>query len=225
MTFCFILISVLSGCAWNTKDFFSQEIVSKRWLLQEASGEVDTAKLVRLDFSGDHIFIAPGCNRYFGSYSIVNGQLKIGPLEKTTLFCSERAQAIDEAFIRLFTNVTQISLHEGVLVLKDSEAETIFRFKANPKADEKNVVEHIWEIHPKKGICSVGSPKECFYIRSNADSTWRLFPYEIEGFEFKPGTSYKIRVLETYNGEEIKFVLDSIVRQKVKGTRQVLIGP
>lgn len=45
--------------------------------------------------------------------------------------------------------------------------------------------------------CMSVVPMECLQTRESADQPWELFYGDIEGFDFQPGTEYRLRIVET----------------------------
>jgi hypothetical protein len=54
-----------------------------------------------------------------------------------------------------------------------------------------------FEIAAAKVRCTGVMPMECFRIRRLPDTDWELFYDSIVGFEYEPGYSYVIEVVET----------------------------
>ncbi|ASZ10461.1 DUF4377 domain-containing protein [Chitinophaga pendula] len=52
-------------------------------------------------------------------------------------------------------------------------------------------------IKENKVPCTGVGPMECMQVRHEQDSTWTLFYDSIEGFDFEPGYTYKLRVAVT----------------------------
>lgn len=72
-----------------------------------------------------------GCNSYFGSYSVNNDSLKIGPLASTRKYCEEDANNIESKFLQALeaTNTFTVSgkniqLHKGKDVLIEGVFDT-----------------------------------------------------------------------------------------------------
>jgi len=49
-------------------------------------------------------------------------------------------------------------------------------------------------INSRKQPCGQGPTKDCLQMREKPEENWRLFPNSIEGFDYKPGFLYQIKV-------------------------------
>jgi heat shock protein HslJ len=60
-----------------------------------------------------------GCNRFFGSYSFVGGELTFGPLVSTRMACSPDKMETERKILQLLEAVKAASATHTVLTLKD----------------------------------------------------------------------------------------------------------
>ncbi len=49
-------------------------------------------------------------------------------------------------------------------------------------------------VAPKKAECKGSSDQKCYLIRKNLGENWILHYYEISGFDYQPGFSYRLKV-------------------------------
>lgn len=49
-------------------------------------------------------------------------------------------------------------------------------------------------VAPKQADCKGSSDQKCFLIRKNLGENWILHYYDIKGFDYQPGFSYKLKV-------------------------------
>ena len=64
-----------------------------------------------------------------------------------------------------------------------------------PSAGTAGTTREIYVASQRVPCVGVG-PMECLQVRERPDQPWQLFYDEIEGFEFKPGTEYRLRIVE-----------------------------
>lgn len=50
-------------------------------------------------------------------------------------------------------------------------------------------------VAPQKAPCELWFPTECLLVRPTRTAEWEYFTHAIEGFEWKPGFDYRIRVM------------------------------
>ena len=71
--------------------------------------------------------------------------------------------------------------------------------------------------------CVGVGPMECLQTRESPDQPWQLFYGEIEGFDFQPGTEYRLRIVEEpvlnppADGSSIRTKLDRVLEQHKAG--------
>lgn len=59
-----------------------------------------------------------GCNRFFGSYTLKESTLTIGPLASTKMMCQGEANTIEAKLLDQLSNVNSFSIKDAVLTLK-----------------------------------------------------------------------------------------------------------
>ena len=81
---------------------------------------------------------------------------------------------------------------------------------------------HTYQVNSSRVPCTGVGPMECLQVRKGEDPDWQLFYSEIEGFEFEPGYTYRLRVREEKldpatvpaDASSIRFVLVEVVEKK-----------
>lgn len=67
--------------------------------------------------------------------------------------------------------------------------------------------------------CQGVAPMQCLQVRERADQPWQLVYSGIEGFEFHPGTEYRLRISEIpvdnppADGSSIRWVLRDVLEE------------
>jgi Domain of unknown function (DUF4377)/META domain len=94
-----------------------------------------------------------------------------------------------------------------------------------------------WESHtriitiaPERTPCTGVAPMECLQVRIGSQKNWGNFYYTITGFEFAPGYTYRLLVLETKvenppaDGSSLSYSLIRMLSQKPKPIENTLLG-
>lgn len=98
-----------------------------------------------------------GCNRYFGSYSIKDGQLVIGALAGSMMACTGPAMKVEDALHRVFSGSFKPVLEGDRLTLVGADDQPALRFQAEPKASLEGLSSEITGFN--NGRQAVVSPK------------------------------------------------------------------
>jgi heat shock protein HslJ len=67
---------------------------------------------------------------------------------------------------------------------------------AAPIAGAENATEKIWYVSPEMAPCTGVSPQMCLQVKENPQENYTLFYGGIEGFCYRPGYEYEIKVRE-----------------------------
>ena len=78
-----------------------------------------------------------GCNRFFGSYELTDGALKIGPLGSTRMACPPDVTAFEYSFIEAMQSAAIVARAETRIALKDDKGLTTVRFDAIDRKDNQ----------------------------------------------------------------------------------------
>ncbi len=106
-----------------------QSLAGSEWRPIEITGEAiadDVPLFVRFEAEGEMVGHG-GCNRMFGSYTIDNVNLRIGPLGGTRMACLPAIMKREAAFMRALQN-SRLFLRDGTkLTLKKAQGVTALR--------------------------------------------------------------------------------------------------
>jgi heat shock protein HslJ len=75
-------------------------------------------------------------------------------------------------------------------------------------------------VAPKRTDCTGVSDQQCYLIRYNPTGNWILHYQDIQGFDYEPGFSYKIKVKKEkiknppMDGSSLKYTLVDVVEKK-----------
>ena len=71
-----------------------------------------------------------GCNRFFGSYELIEGKLVFGPVAATRMACPEPANSLEISFLEALSATSTAARAESRLALKDEQGLTVLKFVA-----------------------------------------------------------------------------------------------
>ncbi len=220
---CFFMSAVallLNGCGSFGMTSSTASLSQYRWVMEAFSYPgYEMSYAVRLDFDGQQIAIAPGCDRVTSKVQTASGVIQFDKIKSTKLKCKVSTLRWDKIIIDEIQDAKILKIDASKLILQSSNGYKMV-FKSLPKLGQKGVIAHLWEISPKKISCTTDPAKSCLKVRNDANSEWRIFEGDITDFTFKEGVLYRVRVLETTNTYQPKYSLDAILSQALVGTRQ-----
>lgn len=141
LTVAFTLALALAGCAYSTRptagDATTPTLERTTWKLATLAGEPVTAPdgerapTLFLDPSDHRAFGSGGCNRFSGSYTLEGGNLGIGPLVSTKMYC-EGVMDQEAAYFAALeaTRGWRVSARE--LELTGADGAVLARFEVEP---------------------------------------------------------------------------------------------
>jgi heat shock protein HslJ len=124
------LALLLAGCGSSPAE--SPSLEGTEWVLVTLRGETplpDTAPSA--EFSADQISGSTGCNTYFGTYEVSGGELSIGDVASTEMWCMEPEGVMDQeqAFLAALASVASYRLAGERLELLDGTGGVILLFE------------------------------------------------------------------------------------------------
>ncbi|WP_066015279.1 META and DUF4377 domain-containing protein [Endozoicomonas atrinae] len=189
-----------------------------RW--QESSPAEETSPIT-LDIKKDRIAANAGCNRLMGSVKMYGDQLVVEQLASTLMMCHGEMAKKEEALKQLLGDKPRVQMSGDQLILSTNTSSYVFQKQPNM---EDGVTRFIY-VAPEKTHCTGVGPMECLQIRESEDDPWTLFYGNIEGFEFKPGTAYRLRIKEfdvpnpPADASSKRWILDLVVEQEWVGNQ------
>lgn len=124
------------ACSTNEKNSFTfdSSLTNTRWVLR-----ILKDKKIFIPEAGKEIYMQfqkkenkldgnAGCNNFFGSYTVNNGEIKLGPLARTRMFC-ELQMEIEENFIKALEQTNRYEVKDNYLYLFDKRR-LLARFQA-----------------------------------------------------------------------------------------------
>ncbi len=118
----------LFGCASSTANS-TMDLTGTSWVAMEVAGTaVNTEQRPTLTFDqSDKINGSGGCNNYFGTASIANKALSIGPVGSTQMACEPAVMDQEMNFFAALERVRAFALEDELLLLLDDAGVTVLR--------------------------------------------------------------------------------------------------
>lgn len=203
-----ILNLLLAAALFSTAVFAQTSKLSGRWNLIElkSNGEaIDLNVKTRgdktpgINFADENRFgLITTCNGMGADYiADAKGNFKAGPIIGTKMFCGEESMKIENAMANAAQNAAKYSIDNGILVLRDEKGANVLKFSRAGKPAQSNSEEALIYIAPKKFKCAGAAANDCFRAKFDAGADWQMFCDTIQGFEFKKGFNYILKVRRT----------------------------
>lgn len=124
-----LMAILMAGCSSMKLNDASQELMGE-WRIEYIAGRpVIDYSPATITFTKDYKLSGnASCNRYFGSYTLKNDQLKIGsPMGSTMMMCAEALMDQEGRMMKALEAVETLRFDNGLLILIDSSQEEIIR--------------------------------------------------------------------------------------------------
>lgn len=159
-----------------------------------------TPKPITLTFSeNNRLAGSSGCNRYMGGFSIQGEQFSItSPLGSTRMACPETVMKQENEFLKALAAAKSYEINakeELEIQYSDGKQNQVLRF-APVKASSTKETEKIIYVNNKTVPCTGVGKLDCLQVKESLNSNWQFYYQQIEGFNYKPGYLYKLRVRE-----------------------------
>lgn len=130
MTFVMLLLAMLSACARAPVGGAPPALVGTEWQLVELGGAPVLAGVnVTLAFPESGRVAGLGsCNRFFGTYTLVQDRIAIGQLGSTRIACDGPVSTQEHRYLAALQKARQVRLEGNTLVLQLDGDATPLRF-------------------------------------------------------------------------------------------------
>ena len=82
--------------------------------------------LIKLDLKGNKIQGNDGCNTFFGTFTLDQGVMQIGPTGGTKMYCGDQSAKTEKAFRTFLEQEIKIQLKKGALILSTDKENLLF---------------------------------------------------------------------------------------------------
>jgi heat shock protein HslJ len=193
----------------------------------------DGQPLQTLQLKDGQLSASAGCNRMFGSARIEQGRLVVGPLASTLMACAPEAMQREQALSALLRSRPQVRLDGDRLLIGEVAQQQVWQPVSAPAHAAKPVpaavtpvapaaeqaTQRFIYVAPERRACTGVVPMQCLQVRESQQQPWQHHYAEIEGFQFEPGTAYRLRIREIKvanppaDAPDRRWVLETIVEQ------------
>jgi heat shock protein HslJ len=180
------------------------------WTLTTWTGTGAPSRLISTspmtaEFTRDAVSGSASCNRYRSTYRISSGNLTIDTVAATRIACAEDIMRQETAFITAVEGVQTYEISSsGQLQIsyRTSQGSGIMTFNSGlpsttPTTPTTPSTERVIYVAPQTVRCYGGTQQDCLQIRERTTDPWAVFYGTIEGFTYRPGYTYQLRVSET----------------------------
>ena len=113
----------------NPVKLASTPYLLKTWSINgnEYSYFTSDSIMIMFDAASGKIQGRDGCNNFFGSYQIDQGQLKVGPTGGTKMYCGDKSADAEAAFHEFLKQDISIKIKKNILYLTSGTQEVTFK--------------------------------------------------------------------------------------------------
>lgn len=201
-----------------------------QWQLLSMAGKPPLSnpkKSASVQFMGNRIAGTGGCNRFTGTFSVEEDRLMVSDRMASTLMaCPEPQMKQEQAFTQALAAATTYEIKGDMLVINYRQADQNQQLKFRPLVAAQKGVEKIVYVGPSKVNCVGVAPQKCLQIKEGSlDGNWQNYYSSIAGFDYEPGYTYKLRILEEKvenppaDASSLKWTLISIESKTPETTR------
>ena len=94
----------------------------------------DTQMFLQFNADGQAIGHA-GCNRFFGSFELVETKLRFGPIGSTRMSCPEPAGSFEISFLEALDATQSAARVDSRLALRNEDGQSVLRFTSIDRVD------------------------------------------------------------------------------------------
>ncbi|HEY9646247.1 MAG TPA: META domain-containing protein [Chroococcidiopsis sp.] len=178
----------LNGTAWTLEAW--QGIGAPRRLLSNVP--------VTAEFSNGSVTGSASCNRYRSSYEVTGANLVVDDVATTRMACAREVQRQEDAYIAALENAETYEINQdGKLeITYATDRGTGVLIYAPGQTGSRPDTERVIYVAPTTVDCYGTTRQQCLQIRDTPSDRWTVFYGSIEGFNYRAGYTYQLRVSE-----------------------------
>jgi heat shock protein HslJ len=175
------------------------------------------------DANGSLVSGYAGCNRFSAPFVLRDaGELTLATPVATRMACAPEVMDFEARFLDKLESISSYKIIGNKLELTAADGH-VLSFAAHDKVGAEALIKFIF-VAPRQAACTSGAARAmCYQIKENKDDPWQIWHGGIAGFQFQPGTAYRLRVLEeriahpAADSGNVKWTLDMVVEQDTDG--------
>lgn len=122
----FVVVFISCNQTKKVAEVTSSEIPSGKYEIMNIQGAPVYKLVFEIDASENKISGKTNCNTYGGNYTIINNQIKIGPLMATKMYCEENVMKVEHSLFEAFNNAKTFVYDNNMFILS-SETGVVLR--------------------------------------------------------------------------------------------------
>ncbi|WP_290888149.1 META and DUF4377 domain-containing protein [Arenimonas sp.] len=201
------LAASLAGCASTRTEIASTDdaavLEGTEWRLVAAPGEATLPDVgpgvATLRFEADRFSLGGPCNSHTGGWSRDGMQLRLGgeggAIASTRRMCPPEIMGRETALMQAMAAPLTLGFDGPFLQLRAADGAT-WRFDSRPPVANAPR-ERIVQIAGQRAPCTGVAQQLCLQVRTQPGAPWELHYGDIEGFDWKMGVEYVLRIRET----------------------------
>jgi heat shock protein HslJ len=221
----------LAGCAAPPGDGQGRfELTAAQWELVKWPAHAMPAGgahpvVLRFDQTGDTGRVSghAGCNQFSAPYVLREAdEITVATPVATRMACSPQVMEFEAQLLDKLESIASYRIAGNQLELTAADGH-VLSFRARDKVGAEAVIKFIY-VAPRQVACSNGAaPSMCYQVKEQQDDPWQVWHGGIAGFDYRPGTAYRLRILEERiarppaDAGKVKWTLDLVVEQEAAG--------
>lgn len=170
-----------------------------------------------------------GCNSYSADYTVANGLIMLtsAPFAGARNCASSDAAALERDYLTGLAHIATSGVdnysNPQRLTMTFANGEIVdFARRLDPIAGQPGPAKLIY-VNAQRAPCMGVAPMQCLQVRDTPSQPWQLHYGDIVGFDFQPGSIYRLRVIEAVDpnppadAPSSRWVLDAVIERVVVG--------
>ncbi|MDB5988951.1 MAG: hslJ [Herbaspirillum sp.] len=171
-----------------------------------------------------------GCNQFSAPYVLRDAnEITIATPVATRMACAPEVMDFEARLLDKLESISSYKITRNTMDLTAADGH-VLSFRARAKVGAQANIKFIY-VAPQQIACAADAaamnahradqPQAmCFQVRENQDEPWHLWSGGIAGFDYEPGTAYRLRILEervtprVADAGSLRWTLDLIVEQE-----------
>jgi heat shock protein HslJ len=178
----------LNGTAWTLDT----------WEGASAPDQFVPGTTMTAEFNGNGLSGSASCNRYMSQFALDGNQLTIGAIATTRMACQRDILQQENQFVAALEQTQSYRITPaGKLEIAYGTGSNAGVLTFTPRDfGSRPDVERVIYVDAQTASCWGVAPRQCLRIRENPSDPWMVLYTPIDGFDYEPGYSYRLRIAE-----------------------------